>query len=376
MVFPIRAHGGGPLAGAQHPPTPLRKASVVPVFSGLQELPAPQELQHLPLRTPALRLRQGLQAPRRGIASYASSGWVGLTPARCVLAFSGCRAAGAARSGPLGWKEFPGPWRDCRGSIESLVSGTEAASPPQLQRPPPSGSPRATTCSWTRAAFATSSPRSWRTSCGRSPALHSTFQPSACAACPRPSSAPATWRGLAPTAALGSGSGLAALPLSGQRAPAPGRGRRTSVSSLRAGASGPPRFVPTPPRHCRCCSLCLSLPLPRWEEPLLPTSASGKVWPCLHLGLPICPADRNFPLPALCLVWKGMQAGRPVGRGRIGRVRSLWDLGQRQPRLVSSTNQSLSQRMNCPRRGWEGSRGQGAGCVVPARSAPLLSRDP
>ncbi|XP_061028870.1 uncharacterized protein LOC133078029 isoform X2 [Eubalaena glacialis] len=31
---------------------------------------------------------------------------------------------------------------------------------------PPSGSSRATTCSWTRAAFATSSPRSWRTSCG------------------------------------------------------------------------------------------------------------------------------------------------------------------------------------------------------------------
>lgn len=107
------------------PPPRSARLQLSPVFSGLQELPAPQELQHLPLRTPALRLRQGLQAPRRGIASYASSGWVGLTPARCVLAFSGCRAAGAARSGPLGWKEFPGPWRDCRGSIESLVSGTE-----------------------------------------------------------------------------------------------------------------------------------------------------------------------------------------------------------------------------------------------------------
>lgn len=213
-----------------------------------------------------------------------------------------------------------------------------AASPPQLQRPPPSGSPGATTCSWTRAAFATSSPRSWRTSCGRPPALHSTFQPSACAACPRPSSAPATWRGLAPTAALGSGSGLAALPLSGQRAPAPGRGRRTSVSSLRAGASGPPRFVPTPPRHCRCCSLRLSLPLPRWEEPLLPTSASGRVWPSRAVRLPTCPTGRAT-LAHLC-IWQGLALSAPrsphlPSRHKLPSSRSL-------PRLEGDAGGSAS----------------------------------
>ncbi|XP_036688294.1 uncharacterized protein LOC118884665 isoform X3 [Balaenoptera musculus] len=41
--------------------------------------------------------------------------------------------------------------------------------PSPAAAPPRSGSPRATICSWTRAAFATSSPRSWRTSCGRPP---------------------------------------------------------------------------------------------------------------------------------------------------------------------------------------------------------------
>ncbi|XP_036688296.1 uncharacterized protein LOC118884665 isoform X5 [Balaenoptera musculus] len=185
----------------------------------------------------------------------------------------------------------------------------KAASPPQLQRRP---------------ALVPPAPRSARghaqhsllvhraaggRAAGAPPALHSTFQPYACAACPRPSSAAATWRGPAPTAALGSRSGLAALPRSGQRAPAPRRGRRTSVSSLRAGASGPPRFVPTSPRRCRCCSLRLSLPLPRWEEPLLPTSASVRVWPSRALGLPTCPMGRAI-LAHLC-IWQGLALSAP-----------------------------------------------------------------
>lgn len=47
------------------------------------------------------------------------------TPARCALVFSGGPAAGPARPGPLGWKGFPGRWRDRRGPVEAPVSGTE-----------------------------------------------------------------------------------------------------------------------------------------------------------------------------------------------------------------------------------------------------------
>lgn len=120
MVFPVCAHGGGPRRSPS--PQGLRLSSV---FPGLQELPSPEERQHHPTQSSG-PTSVGETSKRCSEVSLIQQPRFGRSHI-CLLCsgFVGCRVDGAARPGPLGWKEFPGRWRDPRGSVESLVSGTE-----------------------------------------------------------------------------------------------------------------------------------------------------------------------------------------------------------------------------------------------------------
>nr|XP_025124094.1 uncharacterized protein LOC102396296 [Bubalus bubalis] len=79
---------------------------------------------------PACAGRQGLSSarPERPERRGASAGAPAQTQARGAERLgAGGPAAGPARPGPLGWKGFPGRWRDRRGPVEAPVSAAALA---------------------------------------------------------------------------------------------------------------------------------------------------------------------------------------------------------------------------------------------------------